>query len=100
MLTKKEAFNEDRWKLIHATLDCNNILIVAYCLGLRDIVHRQSNDNIDKLLAFLKKIDAIHRRPHDKILEPKKRSRDPKDLQRPPVLEETLRQSSAKEDWD
>ena len=35
-----------------------------------DIVHRQSNDNIDKLLAFLKKIDAIHRRPDDKILEP------------------------------
>jgi hypothetical protein len=34
---------------------------------------RQPNDNIDKLLAFLKKIDAIHRRPDDKIFEPKKR---------------------------
>jgi len=125
-----------------------------------DIVHRQSNDNIDKLLAFLKKIDAIHRRPDDKILEPKKRdlsgrghalfatrfgpldvlavieegrgyddllpdtveiefrehrvrvlslktlvelkerSRDPKDRQRLPVLEETLRQSSANNGQD
>ena len=125
-----------------------------------DIVHRQSNDNIDKLLAFLKKIDAIHRRLDDKILQPKKRdlsgrghklfatrfgplyvlavieegrgyddllpdtveiefrehrvrvlslktlvelkqrSRDPKDLQRLPVLEETLRQSSANNDRD
>jgi hypothetical protein len=37
-----------------------------------DIVHRQSNDNIDKLLAFLKKIDAIHRRPDGKILKPEK----------------------------
>ena len=37
------------------------------------IVYRQSSDNIDKLLGFLKKIDAIHRRPDDKILEPKKR---------------------------
>jgi len=124
------------------------------------IVHRQSNDNIDKLLAFLKKIDAIHRRPDDKILEPKRRdlsgrghalfatrfgpldvlavieegrrydellpdtveiefrehrvrvlslktlvelkqrSRDPKDRQRLPVLEETLRQSSANNGQD
>jgi hypothetical protein len=37
-----------------------------------DIVHRQSNDNIEKLLALLKKVDAIHRRPDDKILEPQK----------------------------
>jgi hypothetical protein len=125
-----------------------------------DIVHRQSNDNIDRLLAFLKKIDAIHRRLDDKIIEPKKRdlsgrgqalfatrfgpldvlavieegrgyddllpdtveiefrghrvrvlslktlvelkqqSRDPKDLQRLPVLEETLRQSSANNNRD
>ena len=125
-----------------------------------DIVHRQSNDNIDKLLAFLKKIDAIHRRPDDKILEPQKRdlsgrghalfatrfgplavlavieegrgyddllpdtveiefrehrvrvlslktlvelkqrSRDPKDRQRLPVLQETLRQSSANKGQD
>jgi len=120
-----------------------------------DIVHRQSDDNIEKLLAFLKKVDAIHRRPDDKILEPKKRdlsgrghalfatrfgpldvlaiieegrgyydllpdtieiefrgqkvrmlslktlvelkesSRDPRDRQRLPVLQETLRQSSS-----
>ena len=118
------------------------------------IVHRQSKENIEKLLAFLKKIDAIYRRPDDKILEPetrdlsgqghalfttrygpldvlaiiedgrgyedilpdtveiefrgykvriltlktlvelKQRSRDPKDRQRLPVLQETLRQSS------
>jgi len=38
-----------------------------------DIVHRQSNDNIEKLLAFLKQIDTIHRRPDDKILKPEKR---------------------------
>jgi len=120
-----------------------------------DIVHRQSKDNVKKLLAFLKKVDAIHRRPDDKILKPetqdllgrghalfatrfgpldvlavieegrgyddlfpdtieiefrehtvrvlslkmlvelKQRSRDPKDRQRLPVLQETLRQSSA-----
>jgi len=119
-----------------------------------DIVYRQSNDNIKKLLAFLKKVDAIHRRPDDKILKPQKRdlsgrghalfttrfgpldvlavieeergyddllpdtieiefrgqtvrmlslktlvelkqsSRDPKDRQKLPVLQETLRQSS------
>lgn len=121
-----------------------------------DIVHRQSNDNIDKLLAFLKKIDAIHRRIDDKILEPEKnvlsgrghalfatrfgpldvlavieeergyddllpdtveiefrghtvrvlslktlvelkqRSRDPRDRQRLPILQETLRQATEK----
>jgi len=38
-----------------------------------DIVHRQSKDNIEKLLAFLKEVDAIHRRLDNKILEPKER---------------------------
>ena len=120
-----------------------------------DIVLRQSNDNIEKLLAFLRNVEAIHRRPDDKILEPKKHdlsgrghalfatrfgpldvlavieegrgyddllpdtieiefrgqkvrmlslktlvelkesSRDPRDRQRLPVLQETLRQSSS-----
>ena len=123
-----------------------------------DIVHKQSPENIVKLLAFLKSIDAFHRRPDDKVIEPKegdisgmghalfttrlgpldvlavieegraygdllehtveiefrnhtirvldlkmltqlkRTSTDPKDLQRLPVLEETLRQ--LKEEYD
>jgi len=117
-----------------------------------DIVHNQSSENIAKLLGFLKSIDALHRRPDDKVIRPKegdisgmghalfttrlgpldvlaaveegrtyedlieytveiefrghtvrvlnlktlvelkRTSRDPKDRQRLPVLEETLRQ--------
>ncbi len=37
-----------------------------------DIVHNRSSENIAKLLAFLKSIDAVHRRPDDKMLGPKK----------------------------
>jgi hypothetical protein len=37
-----------------------------------DIVHSQSPENITKLLAFLKSINAFHRRPDDKKIEPKK----------------------------
>ncbi len=117
-----------------------------------DIVHNRSSENVAKLLAFLKSIEAVHRRPDDKVIEPKEEdisgtghalftsrlgpidvlaviegerayqdllehtveiefrghtvlvldlktlvelkriSRDPKDRQRLPVLEETLRQ--------
>jgi hypothetical protein len=35
-----------------------------------DIVHRQTEENILKLLTFLKSIDARLRRPDDKIIEP------------------------------
>jgi hypothetical protein len=35
-----------------------------------DIVHQRSSENIVKLLSFLKSIDAVHRRPDDKIIEP------------------------------
>jgi hypothetical protein len=35
-----------------------------------DIVHRQTADNISKLLAFLKTIDAYHRRLDDKVIKP------------------------------
>ncbi|WP_319407569.1 hypothetical protein [uncultured Desulfosarcina sp.] len=35
-----------------------------------DIVHQRSSENIAKLLLFLKSIDAVHRRPDDKIIEP------------------------------
>ena len=123
-----------------------------------DIVHNQSPENIAKLLAFLKSIDAFHRRPDDKVIEPqegdisgmghaffttrlgpldvlavieegrayqdllehtveigfrnhtirvldlkmliqlKRTSTDPKDKQRLPVLEETLRQLKEKYD--
>ena len=36
-----------------------------------DIVHNQSPENIAKLLSFLKSINAFHRRPDDKVIEPK-----------------------------
>ena len=123
-----------------------------------DIVHSRSSENISKLLQFLKSIDAIYRRPDDKIIAPKeedfsghtlcstrlgpldvlafieegknyedllkytvkidfrghtirvldirmliklkKTSKDPKDKQRLPVLEETLRQLDENSDFD
>jgi predicted nucleotidyltransferase len=40
-----------------------------------DIVHRQTDENIEKLMKLLKSIDAYHRRPDDKVIEP-----DEKDL--------------------
>jgi hypothetical protein len=121
-----------------------------------DIVHSRSSENISKLFAFLKSIDATYRRPDDKIIAPKeedfsgmghalfstcigpldvlafieerktyedllkhaiqiefrghtiqvldikmlielkKKSKDPKDKRRLPVLEETLRQLEKK----
>ena len=36
-----------------------------------DIVHNQSPENVAKLLAFLKLVDAFHRRLDDKLIEPK-----------------------------
>ncbi len=36
-----------------------------------DIVHEQSPENIAKLLAFLKSVNAHYRRPDDKIIKPK-----------------------------
>jgi len=36
-----------------------------------DIVHKRTSENISKLFRFLKSIDAIHRRPDDKIIVPK-----------------------------
>ncbi len=36
-----------------------------------DIVHKRDDENIAKLFAFIKSIDAIYRRPDDKIIEPK-----------------------------
>jgi len=33
-----------------------------------EIVHSQSPENIAKLLAFLKSVDAVHRRPDDKVI--------------------------------
>ena len=35
-----------------------------------DIVHHRSPENIDKLYAFLKDINAYHRRPDNKVIEP------------------------------
>ena len=125
-----------------------------------DIVHRQTAENIDKLIEFLNSIGAYHRRLDDKIIEPtpehisgrghalfttrfgpldvlaiieeeqsyedlidstveiefrgntirvldleilvklKKSSKDPKDNQRLPILEETLRQLKQEDTWD
>lgn len=36
-----------------------------------DIVHSQSPQNIARLLAFLKSVDAVQRRLDDKLIEPK-----------------------------
>ncbi|MFH1350461.1 MAG: hypothetical protein ABII26_05935 [Pseudomonadota bacterium] len=36
-----------------------------------DIVHNQSSENLAKLLAFLKSVDAFHRRLDDKLIEPR-----------------------------
>ena len=36
-----------------------------------DIVHNRSPENIAKLLSFLKSIEAFHRRPDEKVIEPK-----------------------------
>ena len=36
-----------------------------------DIVHNQSTENIAKLLAFLKSVDAFHRRLDDSLIEPR-----------------------------
>jgi len=38
-----------------------------------DIVHKQPSENIAKLLAFLKSIDAFHRRTDDKVIGPKEK---------------------------
>jgi predicted nucleotidyltransferase len=38
-----------------------------------DIVHRQSPENIARLLAFLKSVGAVHRRLDDKLIEPRER---------------------------
>lgn len=123
-----------------------------------DIIHNQSPRNIARLLAFLKSVNAFHRRPDNKVIKPnkgdisgrghalfstrlgpldvlavieeekaygdllehsveiefrnhtirvlelkmlirlKRTSTDPKDMQRLPVLEETLRQLEEKYD--
>lgn len=36
-----------------------------------DIVHRRTSDNISKIFQFLRSVDAIYRRPDDKIIFPK-----------------------------
>jgi len=38
-----------------------------------DIVHKRSSENIIKLLGFLKSIDAFHRRPDNKVIQPTER---------------------------
>lgn len=37
-----------------------------------DIVHSRSNENIAKLSHYLKSVEAIYRRPDDRIIEPEK----------------------------
>ncbi|MBN1833203.1 MAG: hypothetical protein JW896_13955 [Deltaproteobacteria bacterium] len=36
-----------------------------------DIVHSQSSENIARLFAFLKSVEAVHRRFDDKLIEPR-----------------------------
>lgn len=36
-----------------------------------DIVHSQSPENVARLIAFLKSVDAVHRRLDDKLIEPR-----------------------------
>ncbi|MBC2694373.1 MAG: nucleotidyltransferase family protein [Desulfobacteraceae bacterium] len=38
-----------------------------------DIVHRQTDENIEKLMKFLKSIGAYQRRPDDKVIKPDER---------------------------
>jgi len=38
-----------------------------------DVVHSQSPENIARILAFLKSVDAVHRRLDDRLIEPKER---------------------------
>ncbi len=38
-----------------------------------DIVHRQTDENIEKLMKFLKSVDVYQRRPDDKVIEPNER---------------------------
>ncbi len=38
-----------------------------------DIVHERSSENISKLFTFLKSINAIYRRPDNKIINPRKK---------------------------
>ena len=38
-----------------------------------DIVHLRSSENISKLFDFLQSMDAVYRRPDDKVIEPKKK---------------------------
>ncbi len=38
-----------------------------------EVVHRQSPENIARLLSFLKSVDAVHRRLDDRLIEPKER---------------------------
>lgn len=36
-----------------------------------DVVHRRTPDNIARLIAFLKSVDAVYRRPDGKVIRPK-----------------------------
>lgn len=44
-----------------------------------DIVHSQALQNIDRLLGFLRTVDAVQRRMDDKLIEPKGRDLSGKD---------------------
>lgn len=37
-----------------------------------DIVHYQSDENVSRLFNFLKSVDAIYRRPDDRVIQPRK----------------------------
>ena len=37
-----------------------------------DIVHNRSAENVNRLFKFLKSVEAVYRRPDDKVIEPEK----------------------------
>lgn len=37
-----------------------------------DIVHYQSDENVSRLFNFLKSVEAIYRRPDDRVIQPRK----------------------------
>ena len=45
-----------------------------------DIVHRQTDENIERLIKFLRSIGAYQRRPDDKVIRPNERICKGKDM--------------------
>ena len=81
-INSKESTNLDLGALLEGLLeaDIKFILVGGLAAVVQgspvttmdvDIVHNQSSENIAKLFKFLKSIDAIYRRPDNKVIEPR-----------------------------